>query len=75
MWYLEVMVVLKVISLFEVCQDACVDLGWAPDFKKACDAVDIALFTSPYANDLVDEDDPYVPAFKIGSSDEAHCIA
>ncbi len=72
---MEAMVVLEVISLFEVYQDACVDLGWTPAFKKACDAADIAFFTSPYANDLLNEVGPYIPAFKIGSGDEAGCIA
>lgn len=56
-------------SVFEVYQDATVDLGWTPSLKEACDKAGIAFFTSAYAPDLVDAVDPYVPAFKIGSGD------
>src|SRR5204863_4801582 len=55
--------------VFEVYQDASVDLGWTPHLKKACDKAGIAFFTSAYALDLVDAVDPYVPAYKIGSGD------
>lgn len=56
-------------SVFEVYQDASVDLGWTPSLKEACDKAGIHFFTSPYAHDLVDAVDPYVPAYKIGSGD------
>ena len=56
-------------SVFEVYKDASVDLGWTPALKKACDEAGITFFTSPYARDLVDAIDPYVPAYKIGSGD------
>lgn len=56
-------------SVFEVYQDAAVDLGWTPFLKEACDKAGISFFTSPYAPDLVDAVDPYVPAHKIGSGD------
>jgi N-acetylneuraminate synthase len=56
-------------SVFEVYQDASVDLGWTPKLKEACKAAGITFFTSPYALDLVDAIDPYVPAYKIGSGD------
>lgn len=56
-------------SVFEVYQDASVDLGWTPYLKEACDAAGIAFMTSPYAPDLVDAVDPYLPAYKIGSGD------
>jgi len=56
-------------SVFEVYQDASVDIGWTPHLKKACDEAGITFFTSPYAMDLVDAVDPYVPAYKIGSGD------
>jgi N-acetylneuraminate synthase len=56
-------------SVFDVYQDASVDLGWTPHLKEACDSAGIAFFTSPYAHDLVDAVDPYVPAYKIGSGD------
>ena len=56
-------------SVFDVYKDASVELGWTPYLKKACDAAKITFFTSPYAPDLVDAIDPYVPAYKIGSGD------
>ena len=56
-------------SVFDVYQDASVDLGWTPALKEACDKAGITFFTSPYAPDLVDAVDPYVPAYKIGSGD------
>lgn len=56
-------------SVFDVYKDASVDLGWSPYLKEACDKAGIAFFTSPYALDLVDAIDPYVPAYKIGSGD------
>lgn len=56
-------------SVFDVYKDASVDLGWTPHLKDACDAAGIAFFTSPYAIELVDAVDPYVPAYKIGSGD------
>lgn len=56
-------------SVFEVYKDAAVDLGWTPKLKEACDKVGITFFTSPYAFDLVDAVDPFVPAYKIGSGD------
>ena len=56
-------------SVFEVYQEAAVDLDWTPYLKKACDKAGIAFFTSPYATELVDAVDPYVPAYKIGSGD------
>jgi sialic acid synthase SpsE len=56
-------------SVFEVYQDASVDLDWTPSLKKACDKAGITFFTSPYSIKLVDAVDPYVPAYKIGSGD------
>ena len=56
-------------SVFEVYQDASVDLGWTPALKKACDDAGIAFFTSPYSIELADDVDPFVPAYKIGSGD------
>jgi len=56
-------------TVFEVYQDASVNLGWTPALKDACDRAGICFFTSPYALDLVDAVDPFVPAYKIGSGD------
>lgn len=56
-------------SVYEVYQDASVDLGWTPYLRDACEKAGIAFFSSPYSFDLVDAIDPYVPAYKIGSGD------
>lgn len=56
-------------SVFEVYQDASVDLGWTPVLKETCENAGIAFFTSPYSFDLVDHIDSFVPAYKIGSGD------
>ncbi|MBI3524670.1 MAG: N-acetylneuraminate synthase family protein [Betaproteobacteria bacterium] len=56
-------------SVFEVYQGASVSLDWTETLKETCDKAGIAFFTSPYAYDLVDHIDPYVPAYKIGSGD------
>lgn len=56
-------------SVFEVYQDASVDLSWTPYLKDECYKAGIAFFTSPYALNLVDSVDPYVAAYKIGSGD------
>ena len=56
-------------SVFQVYQEAAVDPGWTPSLKAACDEAGITFFTSPYALDLVDAVDPFVPAYKIGSGD------
>jgi sialic acid synthase SpsE len=56
-------------SVFEVYKDASVSMDWTPALKATCDEAGITFFTSPYAFDLVDAIDPYVPAYKIGSGD------
>jgi sialic acid synthase SpsE len=56
-------------SVFEVYQDASVSMDWTPALKDTCDKAGITFFTSPYAFDLVDAVDPFVPAYKIGSGD------
>jgi N-acetylneuraminate synthase len=56
-------------SVFDIYKEAAVDLAWTEDLKETCDAAGITFFTSPYAFDLVDHIDPYVPAYKIGSGD------
>ena len=56
-------------SVFEVYKDASVSPDWTETLKDICGKAGIAFFTSPYAVDLVDHIDPYVPAYKIGSGD------
>src|SRR5207244_2160519 len=56
-------------SVFEVYRDASVSLDWTPTLKTTCDEAGITFFTSPYAFDLVDAIDQYVPAYKVGSGE------
>jgi N-acetylneuraminate synthase len=56
-------------SVFEVYQDASVSFDWTPILKKKCDEVGIEYFTSPYDFESVDQVDPYVNVYKIGSGD------
>lgn len=56
-------------SVFEVYKDASVSLDWTPHLKATCDEAGIPFMTSPYAMELVDAIDPFVPAYKIGSGD------
>lgn len=56
-------------SVFEVYQEASVDLRWTSVLKETCDKAGITFFTSPYSPELVEAVDPFVPAYKIGSGE------
>jgi sialic acid synthase SpsE len=56
-------------SVFQIYKDASVNPDWTAILKETCDQAGIVFFTTPYAADLVDQVDPYVPAYKIGSGD------
>lgn len=56
-------------TVFEVYEDASLNLEWTSELKIACDNANIAFFTSPYSFEIVDYIDRYVPAYKIGSGD------
>lgn len=56
-------------SVFEVYQAASVNMEWTQTLVDTCKECDIAFFTSPYALDIVDAIDPFVPAYKVGSGD------
>lgn len=56
-------------SVFNVYKAASVDLEWTVVLKETCQKAGIPFFTTPYALELVDYMDPYVPAYKIGSGD------
>lgn len=56
-------------SVFEVYQAASVNMEWTQTLVDTCKKCGIAFFTSPYALDIVDAIDPFVPAYKIGSGD------
>lgn len=55
-------------SVFEVYKDAAIPFEWTPTLKDACDEFDIHYFSSPYDYEAIDMLDPYVPAYKSGSS-------
>jgi sialic acid synthase SpsE len=56
-------------SVYEVYKAASVNLDWTEALKESCEKADITFFTTPYALDVVDYMDAYVPAYKIGSGD------
>ena len=56
-------------SVFEVYEDASLNMDWTPILKETCDKAGISFFTSPYDLDIVDQVDKYLPAYKIGSGD------
>ncbi len=56
-------------SVFDTYEDVSLNKDWTADLKEACDDAEITFFSSPYAYDLVDFIDPYVPAYKVGSGD------
>ena len=56
-------------SVYEVYQDASINLNWTEQLKATAEKAGVHFFTSPYSFELVDEVDPYVPAYKIGSGD------
>mgnify|MGYP001207525582 CR=1 FL=1 len=56
-------------SVFEVYQDASIDLSWDNELKMTCDQFGVDYMTTPYDKDLVDHVDSLVPAYKIGSGD------
>jgi len=56
-------------SVFEVYKDASVNLNWTATLKATCDKAGIPFFTTPYALDIVDTMNDFLPAYKIGSGD------
>lgn len=56
-------------SVYEVYEDASISYDWTALLKKKCDEVGIEYFTSPYDFQSIDNVDPYVATYKIGSGD------
>lgn len=56
-------------SVFNVYKNASVSMDWTSTLVESCDKAGIAFLTSPYSIDIVDQIDPYMPAYKIGSGD------
>ena len=44
-------------------------MAWTEILKETCDRAGIVFFTSPYSIEIVEQIDPFVPAYKIGSGD------
>jgi N-acetylneuraminate synthase len=56
-------------SVFEVYQEASINLEWTEELVKTCKEAKIQFMTSPYSAELIDHIDPFVSAYKIGSGD------
>jgi N-acetylneuraminate synthase len=56
-------------DVYDVYKDASVSYAWTEKLKRKCEEVNIEYFTSPYDFQSVDEVDPYVSLYKIGSGD------
>jgi len=56
-------------SVYEVYEDASVSLDWTQPLADACRNAGITFLTTPYAADLADHVDSFVPAYKVGSGD------
>jgi sialic acid synthase SpsE len=56
-------------SVYDVYEDAALDLDWNDALRDECEAVGLEYMTAAYSFELVDALDPYVRAFKIGSGD------
>lgn len=56
-------------SVYEVYEDASISDDWTYRLKEKCDEVGIEYLTSPYDFKSVDNVDPFVNAYKIGSGD------
>ena len=56
-------------SVYQVYEEASLNLAWTRELQAACEACGIEFMTSPYAFDLVDAVDGFLKAYKIGSGD------
>lgn len=56
-------------SVYETYEDASVPADWTAKLKEKCEEVGIEYLTSPYDFESIDQVNPYVDAYKIGSGD------
>ena len=56
-------------TVYEVYEDASLNLEWTEKLKEECDKCGIIFFTSPYDLKVIDYIDKFIPAYKIGSGD------
>lgn len=56
-------------SVYAVYEAASLNEDWTATLKATCAAAGIDFFTAPYALDIIDRLDAFLPAYKIGSGD------
>ena len=56
-------------TVYDTYKDASLNMDWTSKLKEECDKQNIIFFTSPYDLNIIDELDPFIPAYKIGSGD------
>ncbi|MDC0882803.1 N-acetylneuraminate synthase family protein [Litorivicinus sp.] len=56
-------------SVFQIYEDASINLEWTEALRAECKKRQIDFFTSAYSHELVDFIDPFVDVYKIGSGD------
>ena len=56
-------------SVSDTYNDASLRTDWTSALKKECDKAGLTFFSSAYSKELIDEIDPFVPAYKVGSGD------
>ena len=56
-------------SVYEVYEDASLNEEWNAKLKEKCDEIGIEYMTSPYDFESIDQVDPLLNAYKIGSGD------
>jgi sialic acid synthase SpsE len=59
-------------SVYDVYDNASLNIAWTARLKSECDAVGIDFITSPYSLDLLSACVPYISCIKIGSGDITH---
>jgi len=55
--------------IYEIYEEASMNPDWSPVLAETCRKAGITFMTTPTSPELVDEVDPYVPAFKVASGD------
>lgn len=55
--------------VYEIYQDAAIDLEWTPALADTCRDAGITFMTTPMSPDLLEAVDRFIPAIKIGSGD------
>lgn len=56
-------------SVFDTYDSASLNSAWTEALASECEKCGVHFFTSAYSADLVDDVEPFVPAYKVGSGD------